>query len=131
MKVYNVVAVLLMCVFATGCADMFKYRPYARHVKKMRNKGGVVAMKLNNRAEDQQLADSMMAQTCGSKKVEVLEEGEVSIGTITKGKEESHRGNKSTGTFLGLPVTSGNDGSKNTTTETVSKKEWQIKYKCK
>ena len=115
-----------------GCADMFKYQPYARNVKKRPGKSGIIALKPVHRMEDQNLAQTMMAQNCGSKVATILEEGEVKVGTVTQGVKTSQASTKrSAGKFFGIPLTTGSGPSENTTSTTLEKKEWQITYKCK
>ena len=116
-------------VFTTGCANLLKYRPYARNVKKS-SKGGVVALKVDHRPEDQDLAKSYMASTCGGKKYRVVEEKEVKVGEIVKSRSESERGTRSKSKLFGIPVSSGHDGATSSQQETLAKKEWHILYKC-
>jgi hypothetical protein len=122
-----VAPLLLLC----SCASLFKYVPEARNVKKQPQIGGIIALNLDNRAEDRELADSMMQKNCGAKKVSVLEEGEVVIGTVTTSSTETEKANKhKTGKLFGMDVMSGHDGREDTASETVQKKEWQISYRC-
>ena len=121
---------LITLFFVSSCGTM-KYRPYARNVKKMPNKAGIVALKLEHRDEDRQKADLMMAKNCGDKKVEVTEEGEVAVGTVTQSVKSGRAGTqKNVGTLFGIPITSGSAASENTSSTVVQKKEWQITYKC-
>ncbi len=116
----------------TGCQTM-PYQPYARNVKVEPESGGIVALKLEHQDEDRAKAQSMMAQNCGGSPVKVVEEGEQVIGTETSGKETNQAGSEGhkVGSLFGIPLTSGGqEASKNTTTVTTSKKEWQIRYKC-
>lgn len=131
MKFQLILLLTLVGPLTTNCANMFKYQPYARSVKKQPNQGGVIALRLNHRQEDQQKAKQIMSHNCGSKKTKILEEGEVVIGTITNSQAEREAANKKqVGSLFGVPVTSGHDGQMNTTSETSQKKEWHIKYLC-
>ena len=123
---------LLIGYSLTGCANLFKYQPYARSVKKRPGKGGVIALLLNHRQEDQEKAKQLMIETCGKQSHEIIEEGEFVIGTITNSNAEQEAPNKrKVGSLFGIPVTSGHDGKVNTTSETIQKKEWHLKYRCK
>jgi len=114
-----------------SCAGMMKYHPYARNVKKKPSRSGVVALKLEHRKEDRDLAKSMMKENCGSKKVKVLDEGEVVIGTITNSNTQKNKGSSSKfGSLFGVPLTSSSPESTNQSSTTTQKKEWQLTYKC-
>ncbi|MEM7646501.1 MAG: hypothetical protein AAF203_06310 [Pseudomonadota bacterium] len=132
MKPLFVLVCLCSITILPGCAGMFKYHPYARSVKSRPGQGGVIALRLNHRAEDQELAQSKMQRNCAGRKVAVEEEGEVVVGTLTKSNTQAHRGNKrQVGSLFGTPVLAGHDGETQTSSETTQKKEWQIKYRCK
>ena len=79
---------------------MFKYQPYARNVKKKPGKSGIIALKTEQRQEDQDLAKSMMSQNCGSQTAKIIEEGEVAIGTVTQGVKTSQAATKRPGFYL-------------------------------
>lgn len=128
-KTYQLLALGLLF---TSCAGMFEYRPYARNVKKKPGKSGIIALKLEHRDEDRTLADSLMKRNCGSKKIEITDEGEVVVGSVTKSNTEKRDSTERvSGKFFGMDVISGNPASQSTQSETVSKKEWQLKYICK
>ena len=132
MSIAKLFIVSLGITVLPGCAGMFKYQPYARAVSRQPGQGGVIALRSNHRQEDRDLAKTKMAQNCGGQKVAILNEGEIVIGSTTQSRSEAHRGNKrQVGSLFGTPVTSGHDGEVNTSSETVQKKEWQIKYSCK
>lgn len=129
----TVVAILSL----SSCATV-PYQGQARDVKKRPGDGGTVAMQVNNRPEDRTKAEQLMASTCGTKKVKVMEEGEVVIGqTTTETGKDSYSAGKSehkTGSFLGMDLMSGGEDpsvNKNTVTKTTAEKEWQITYVCK
>lgn len=123
---------LTALLFVTSCADLLKYRPYARNVKKKPHRSGVIALKIEHRKEDRDLAMSYMKENCGRKKVEITDEGEVVIGTTTSSSTDSYKGGKKkVGSFFGIPVTSTSAGSEKSTSTTLQQKEWQITYKCK
>lgn len=115
-----------------GCQAM-PYKPYARKVKVQPKVGGIVALNLDHNDQDRDYAEKIMSSTCRDRGVNVLEEGEVVIGTVTSSTETRKAGSEGTkvGSLWGIPVTSGgSDPSKNTNSTTLQKKEWQIKYKC-
>ncbi len=128
----EVFLISIAVLFLAGCQAM-PYKPYARRVKMKPRVGGVVALKLDHNEQDRQHAEGMMSKSCGAKKFAVLEEGEVVIGTETKSNETRKAGTegKKMGSLFGIPLTSaGTDPSKATSSTTLQKKEWQIKYKC-
>jgi hypothetical protein len=118
---------LAVLISLSGCAELFKYRPYARKVEVESGKGGVIALKQNNRMEDQQLARSLMAQNCGQKRAVIVKEGEVVTGTKTLGskRKDSDLYGRNKYSYLS------NSQRERSETETITKKEWQIHYKCK
>ena len=107
------------------------YQPYAREAKKKPGVSGTVAMKLERRAEDEALAQSHMAKNCGSKKVNVDEEGEVVVGEQTDSTVQKSAGSKSdfamSGFAFGSKPTEDSSGSSTKT----ALKEWHITYSCK
>ncbi len=118
-------------VLLNSCAGMFKYRPYARNVKKRPGNSGVVALRLDHRNEDRDLAKSFMKENCEGKKVSVKDEGEVVIGTVTNSNSEASKGSSvKMGSLFGIPVSSSNPDSSSSSTTTTQKKEWQINYIC-
>lgn len=114
-----------------NCANMFKYVPQARTVKKQPRTGGVVALNLQHRSEDRELASTMMQENCSPKKSSIVEEGEVVIGTSTTASAEAEKATRhKSGKIFGMDVESGHDGAVHSTSETTQKKEWQISYRC-
>lgn len=132
----NVIIAILAAAVLFGCQTM-PYQPYARDVKKMPNKGGIIALHTEHRDEDRAKADMMMKKNCGDTPVKITEEGEVAVGQTTTGnatetKDAGSQGQK-VGSLFGMPIMSGAaDPSKNTssTTTTTAVKEWQIAYEC-
>jgi hypothetical protein len=82
----------------------------ARLVKTSPGKGGEIAV-AGDREKAMEQARAMMANTCGSKKPEVVEEGEAVIGETT---------NRSGSMF-----------STYGTSNTQQRTEWRIKFECK
>jgi hypothetical protein len=110
--------------------NFFKYKPYARSVKKSQE-GGVIALKIEHRTEDKDLATSIMKEACGAKSAVIKEEGEVVVGSITNQLMTKEAANKKTKKGLfGLKFTEGHDGAEQTSSETIQKKEWLITYTC-
>lgn len=123
----------LMLGAVVGCQTV-PYKPYARKVKIKPRQGGVVALKLNHRQEDRIYAEQIMSRTCGTNPFDVLEEGEVVIGTETQATKTHRQGQsgRQVGSLFGIPVsTSSSDPQTSTNSTTTQKKEWQINYKCK
>jgi hypothetical protein len=132
----KLLAAVLVALFFTGCQTM-PYQPYARDVKRMPNKGGVIALHTEHREEDLAKADMMMQKNCGDSAVKIKEEGEVAVGQATSGNASETRdaGNSGSkvGSLFGVPLMAGaTEASKNTatTTTTTAVKEWQIVYDC-
>jgi len=122
---------LAALILFTSCAGMNKYHPYARNVKKKPGHSGVVALKLEHRKEDRDLAISYMSENCGSKKSSITDEGEVVIGTTTNSNsQEKKGGTDKLGSLFGIPLTSTTPDSSSSTSTTTQEKEWQITYKC-
>lgn len=118
----------------SSCATM-PYQPYAREVVKKPNTGGVIALKAEHRDEDRTKAMDLIARNCGANTFEIKEEGETVVGQeTTSNADQTHNaGNQQqVGTFLGMPITSGNAPSTqtNTTATTTALKEWRITYDC-
>lgn len=133
-KKYFVVLNGLTVLLLVGCQTM-PYQGRAREVKKRSGQGGVIAMSLDPRPEDRQVAEQKMQATCGSQPVQIVEEGEVTVGTKSVQNDRStHRDDtrRKQGKFLGMDVVSGEAGGLNTTTESTTEavKEWQITYEC-
>ena len=123
---------LIGFAFLVGCQAM-PYKPYARKVKVKPKKGGTIALKLDHNDQDREYAEKIMSKTCYGKTYDILDEGEVVIGTTTTASETSKGAQKGSkvGSLFGIPVTSGaRDASKNSSSTTLQKKEWQINYKC-
>lgn len=130
-KITAQVSIISTLALLTSCAGMFEYRPHARNVKKQPGKAGVVALELNHRAEDRNLAMTMMTENCGRKKAVITDEGEVAVGTITNStKKSSEGGETSYGSLFGLPLTSTSQDTESTSSTTIQQKEWRINYVC-
>jgi hypothetical protein len=125
------VSLLMGFLLLNSCAGMMKYRPYARNVKKKPGKSGVVALRLEHRKEDRDLAKTMMQENCSNQKVKVTDEGEVVIGTITNSSKKSREGSSTqVASLFGLPINSSSPGSETSNSTTMQKKEWQLQYLC-
>jgi hypothetical protein len=130
-KKMNLIIFLGTALILNSCAGMNKYRPYARNVKKKPGRSGVVALKLEHRKEDRDLAKSFMKDNCGTKKSKILDEGEVVIGTTTNSNSKSREGGTSNfGSLFGIPLKTQTADSTSKTSTTTQEKEWQITYKC-
>lgn len=130
-KKLNLLALITLSLLLNSCAGMNKYRPYARNVKKKPGRSGVVALKLEHRKEDRDLAKSFMNENCGKKKLNILDEGEVVIGTTTNSKSKTREGGTSNfGSLFGVPLKTQSADSTSQTSTTTQEKEWQISYKC-
>jgi hypothetical protein len=123
-------------LFITGCQTV-PYQPYAREVKKKPGVSGLIALKPEFRDEDRAKAQSIMASNCSGSIVNVLEEGEVVVGTKNVANSREVQNEKKSGmqvgSLFGIPVHSeGEKASQDTasTTETTSIKEWNISYEC-
>ncbi len=123
--------ILSILALLPSCAGMNKYRPYARNVKKKPGRSGVVALKLEHRKEDRDLALNFMNSNCGSKKSQITDEGEVVIGTTTNSNSRSREGGSTQfGSLFGIPLKSETADQTSKTSTTTQEKEWQITYKC-
>ena len=76
-----------------------------------------------------------MRSACGKNPYRILEEGEIIVGSkSTQASKATNRDDtrRDAGTFLGMPVTSGEASGTETQTSstTESVKEWQIQYEC-
>lgn len=125
--------IALAAVF-TGCQTM-PYQGQARDVKKRNGQGGVIAIPINPRNEDRQVAEEKMRSNCGTRTVQVNEEGEVVTGTkATQNNRSTNRDDtrRNEGTFLGMNVISGDASGVDSKTETMTEavKEWQLSYEC-
>lgn len=127
----KITLMLVGLMLLNSCAGMLKYQPYARNVKKKPGRSGIVALKLNHRQEDRDYSETLMKGNCGEKKIKILDEGEVVIGTVTNSNTQSREGGEThMGSLFGLPVTSTTPNSTSQSSTTTQKKEWQIKYTC-
>lgn len=127
-------AFLISLILLSGC-QMLEYKGQARDVKRRGGQGGILALPHSPRAEDQKIAEEKMRSACGALPYRILEEGEVVVGS--KSVQSSKATNRDdtrrdAGTFLGMPVTSGEASGIETQTSstTESVKEWQIQYEC-
>jgi hypothetical protein len=128
------VPMLLISFYLTACQTV-PYEGQARNVKKKPQESGVIAITTNYRPEDKAKADQYMKENCAPYPVKVLEEGEVAVGQETHGNtSETNRDRTKTnvGSFLGMPVFSGDAGGKESNSSSVVKSinEWQIQYAC-
>jgi hypothetical protein len=130
MKNIILLATIVGAILLTGCADLFKYKPYAREVKRKSSEGGVIALKADYRDEDRALADTLMKRTCGAETIRVTEEGEVAVGTATSGGSSSRKGEKSQTRFAGLNFDTSTDDTTQSTSQTTELREWRINYEC-
>lgn len=127
----RLISMMAGLLLLNSCAGMLKYQPYARNVQKKPGRSGIIALRLEHRQEDRDHAQSLMVNNCGQKKVQVTDEGEVVIGTVTNSSTQSRKGGSTQmGSLFGLPVTSSSPDSTNQSSTTTQKKEWQIKYNC-
>jgi hypothetical protein len=118
-----------------SCATQ-PYKPYAREIKKKPGVEGTVALKPEYVEEDRTYADTVMARNCGTKPVNVLEEGEVQVGTSTSSNTKAHDEKVANGFNIGSGfklLSGGTTDVKNTEKQstTVAVKEWHIVYNCK
>lgn len=132
----NSIHFIMSCSFLLliGCQTI-PYQGKARIVKMKPQSEGVIALPLDPRQEDRDVAEEKMRSNCNPKKFKVLEEGEVVIGEKTQTKESrEHRPSteRKVGSLFGIPVTSGSGpGTEGQSEEIRSQvKEWQINYKC-
>lgn len=133
-KNYFLVVSSLTVLLLVGCQTM-PYQGRARDVKKRAGQGGVIAMSIDPRPEDRQVAEQKMQATCGPQPVQILEEGEVTVGTKSVQNDRSTLRDdtrRKQGKFLGMDVVSGEAGGINTSTESTTEavKEWQITFEC-
>lgn len=117
-----------------SCAAV-PYRPYAREAKKKPGTEGIIALHLNYMPEDRTLAETYMVKNCGTSLVEVLEEGEVVVGSSSTSSTNAHgdRGYNSIsfGSLKGISMSPTEYSNSETTTKVSQEKEWQINYRCK
>lgn len=122
---------LAILSLVTSCAGMNQYRPYARNVKKKPGRSGVVALKLEHRKEDRDLAMTYMNDNCGKKVSTIMDEGEVVIGTTTSSNSKTREGGTTSfGSMFGIPLSSTSADQTSSTSTVTQRKEWQITYKC-
>ncbi len=134
MRLKHIFASILALAVFQGCQTV-PYQGEARDVKKKPQDSGIIAIKPVHRPEDRQRADQLMQTNCAPFMVKVLEEGEVAVGSETKGStRESDRANSQhqVGSLFGIPVIGGDKGGKDSESNTVTTaiKEWQISYQC-
>ncbi len=117
---------------AVGCTTV-PYQPYARDVKKAPGKSGIIALHTNPRSEDRTEADRKMKDNCKGQEVNILEEGEVTVGQQTDSQSAKTRGTKDKEDFAIGGLSFGEKKpSEDTETSSVTTalKEWQISYNC-
>jgi hypothetical protein len=136
MKIINIYNALLTLTLFTqlGCQTV-PYQGQARIVKLKPQAEGVLALPLDPKPEDRQVAEEKMKSNCNPKRFAVLEEGEVVVGEKTQTKESSeHKDStqRKVGSLFGLPLVAGSGPGTDTESEQVKTqvKEWQISYKC-
>jgi hypothetical protein len=132
MNTHFIIILLGMVMF--GCQTI-PYEGTARIVKLKPQAEGVIALPLDPRTEDRNLAEQKMTLNCKPGQYEVLEEGEVVIGEKTNSTGSSeHRASssKKVGSIFGLPIVSGSGPGTETESQQIKSqvKEWQISYKC-
>ncbi len=103
-----------LALLATGCST-------ARLISTKPGDSGVVAVNPPNDASAREKAQSLMAATCGSKRVEITEEGEQVIGSVSRSQGNAQP--YSAGIF-GSGITG------NSQTQTENATEWRIHFKC-
>lgn len=114
---------LILIGFLINCAS-------AKVITSKPGEGGTIAVTKGMSGEEaQQNAKNMMASNCGSKKVKVVKEGEVVVGTQTDVKQDTNFNANSQNKSLTKATTSGNVSTTQTAT-TKNITEWQIEYVC-
>lgn len=118
-----------------SCATQ-PYKPYAREIKKKPGIEGSIALKPEYVPEDRTYADTLMAKNCGTNPINVLEEGEVQVGSTTSSNSKAQDEKVKNGFDIGggfKMLTGGSTDVKNTekVATTVAVKEWHITYNCK
>ncbi len=91
----------------------------ARLVRSAPGKGGEVAL-VGLRDKARENADGVMLQVCGSKKPEVVEEGEAVVGTTTHDDGQSS-----------IDPWRKNSTRTSNYSESTQKTEWRIKFECR
>lgn len=117
-----------------GCQTI-PYQGQARNVVVKPQKEGVISIPMDARDEDRAKADSIMLRNCQPLRPEILQEGEVAVGTKTdsNGRETDRASSEhKVGSLFGIPITSGEAAGKNSSSSsTVTQvKEWHISYRC-
>lgn len=120
--------------FLTACQTV-PYQGEARNVSLKPQKEGVVSIPAQYRDEDRQKAETVMAKNCSPFAAEVLQEGEVAVGTKVEsaGKETDRASTEQkVGSLFGIPLTTGEAAGKNmsSSSTTTQIKEWHISYRC-
>lgn len=134
MKHTTLLSIAIVTSFLTACQTI-PYAGKARNVKVKPKVEGVIALPLDPRPEDRNLAETNMTRNCNPGSFEILEEGEVVIGEKknTSGNSTHRKSTKqNVGSLFGIPVTTGQEAGTNNSSEEVTSqvKEWQISYKC-
>jgi hypothetical protein len=125
---------LFVGLIMTGCQTI-PYQGVAREVKKKPNDSGLIAMPINPRSEDRNLAETKMKTNCIDGKFRIIEEGEFVTGQATttdSSTSNRDRNKQQVGSLFGIPVTSGDSGGTDSTSSsrTEQLKEWQVSYEC-
>jgi hypothetical protein len=130
----NRVISFVALVILASCAAV-PYKPYAREVKKKPGVEGVISLRLDHNPEDRASAEALMVKNCGTSAVNVLEEGEIVVGTTTSSNSKAVEDKQPAAfNFGGLKMLSGSQADvtkTETSSKTVADKEWQINYDCK
>ncbi len=126
--------VVASALLVTACQTV-PYQGSARDVKRKPGVGGTIAVPLNPQQADRDRATEHMISNCGNGNYKITDEGEVVVGETTQSDQRnSYRDNnqQQTGSFLGMPVYSGDAGGVDThaTQTRTQMKEWQLGYEC-
>jgi hypothetical protein len=135
MKLALSTLVVLGASFMTTACQTIPYQGQARDVKRKPGVGGTIAVPINPQQADRDRAAEHMISNCGNGNYKITEEGEVVTGETTQASTRNdfrQNTQQTTGTFLGMPIVSGDPGgvdSATTSTRTLNK-EWQMTYEC-
>lgn len=134
MKILTFVIAMGALSLLAGCQTI-PYQGQARHVTVKPQKEGVVSIPVQARDEDRAKAEAVMSKNCQPLQAQVLEEGEVAVGTKTDStaRDTTRASNeRKVGSLFGIPLVTGDAGGKDTSgsATVTSLKEWHISYKC-
>lgn len=124
-----------MSLFIMTACQTVPYQGQARNVSMKPQKEGVISIPVQYRDEDRLKAESTMAKNCKPYTPQIVQEGEVAVGTKvdSNGKETDRASTeRQMGTLFGIPLVSGEAAGKNSSSSstTTQIKEWHITYKC-